>query len=54
MEGFVDWSGWTLCEPANASYQIMAIEGSSYRHENVPLHRKLFGEKEVIDQQTIT
>ena len=37
---------------ANASYQIV-IEGSSYREKLSP-HRKLLGEKEVIDQQTIT
>ena len=37
---------------ANASYQIV-IEGSSYREKLSP-HRKLLGEKEVIDQPTVT
>ena len=37
---------------ANASYQIV-IEGSSYRERLSP-HRKLLGEKEVIDQPTVT
>ena len=37
---------------ANASYQIV-IEGHSYRERLSP-HRKLLGQKEVIDQPTVT
>ena len=37
---------------ANASYQIV-IEGASYREKLSP-HRKLFGDREIIDYPTAT